>query len=66
MNHAICFTPHRHNPGIRPSVILLTALMALLFCLRNPLFHGMAPGFDASLFAVMGKMWSEGAYSIGT
>ncbi|MGL6612455.1 hypothetical protein ACSZN8_00740 [Aeromonas caviae] len=60
MNHAIRFTPHRHNPGIRPSVILLTALMALLFCLRNPLFHGMAPGFDASLFAVMGKMWSEG------
>ncbi|MFM5074167.1 hypothetical protein [Aeromonas hydrophila] len=60
MNHAIRFTPPRVNPGLRPLVILLTGLLALLFCLRNPLFHGMAPGFDASLFAVMGKMWSEG------
>lgn len=60
MNHAIRFTAPRVNPGLRPLVILLTGLLALLFCLRNPLFHGMAPGFDASLFAVMGKMWSEG------
>ncbi|EQB2604397.1 hypothetical protein ACYHQC_003570 [Aeromonas salmonicida] len=60
MNHAIRFTAPRINPGLRPLVILLTGLLALLFCLRNPLFHGMAPGFDASLFAVMGKMWSEG------
>lgn len=60
------FYPQRYNPGLKPLVVLLTALMALLFCLRNPLFHGMAPGFDASLFAVMGKMWSEGACSTGT
>ncbi|AYO63429.1 hypothetical protein E3D14_10240 [Aeromonas salmonicida subsp. salmonicida] len=60
MNHAIRFSAPRVNPGLRPLVILLTGLLALLFCLRNPLFHGMAPGFDASLFAVMGKMWSEG------
>ncbi|MGL4505530.1 MAG: hypothetical protein ACRCUF_07320, partial [Aeromonas sobria] len=60
MNHSIRFTPPRVNPGIKPAIVLLTALLALLFCLRNPLFHAMAPGFDASLFAVMGKMWSEG------
>lgn len=66
MNHAIRFTPPRVNPGLRPLVILLTGLLALLFCLRNPLFHGMAPGFDASLFAVMGKMWSEGGCCTGT
>lgn len=42
MNHAIRFTAPRVNPGLRPLVILLTGLLALLFCLRNPLFHGMA------------------------
>ncbi|MGL5031704.1 MAG: hypothetical protein ACRC5V_10190 [Aeromonas sp.] len=60
MNHPIRFTTARVNPGIKPAIVLLTALLALLFCLRNPLFYGMAPGFDASLFAVMGKMWREG------
>ncbi|MGY3876792.1 hypothetical protein ACW5WK_05005 [Aeromonas enteropelogenes] len=60
MTHSIRFTPPRVNPGVKPVVVLMTGLLALLFSLRNPLFYAMAPGFDASLFAVMGKMWSEG------
>lgn len=35
-------------------------LLALLFSLQNPLLYGMAPAFDASLFATMGKMWADG------
>jgi hypothetical protein len=60
MNHTIRFSSSRNNPPLRPLAVLLTGLIACLFCLRNPLFYDMAPGFDASLFAVMGKMWSEG------
>ncbi|GAA4496261.1 hypothetical protein [Pseudaeromonas paramecii] len=39
----------------------LCLLLAGLLTVQNPLWYGMAPAFDASLFAVMGKMWSEGA-----
>lgn len=60
MNRPMRLTPPRHYPFLPPSVIILTALLALLFCLRNPLVYAMAPGFDASLFAVMGKMWADG------
>ncbi len=38
----------------------LPTLIALLFSLQNPLLYGMAPAFDASLFATMGKMWADG------
>ncbi|MEW7865314.1 hypothetical protein [Aeromonas diversa] len=60
MNRPMRLAPPRHYPSLTPGIVILTALMALLFGLRNPLFYGMAPGFDASLFAVMGKMWADG------
>lgn len=41
--------------------LLAIAFLAVLFSLRNPLAFSMAPGFDASLFATMGKMWAQGA-----
>ena len=45
MNHAIHFCPATPQiPGSGRWSSLLTALMALLFCLRNPLFHAMALG----------------------
>lgn len=40
---------------------LLPTLLGLLFALQNPLLYGMAPAYDASLFATMGKMWADGA-----
>ena len=43
----------------RPMTLLLCG-MALLLGIQNPLLYGMAPGFDASLFAAMGKMWADG------
>lgn len=61
MNRPMRLAPPRHNPILTPTAVIGTALLALLFCLRNPLFYGMAPGFDASLFAVMGKMWAQGS-----
>lgn len=39
---------------------LLPTLLGLLFALQNPLLYGMAPAYDASLFATMGKMWADG------
>ncbi|WP_024872707.1 hypothetical protein [Tolumonas lignilytica] len=39
---------------------LLPSLLGLLFVLQNPLLYGMAPAYDASLFATMGKMWADG------
>jgi len=41
-------------------ITLLLCAMALLLGIQNPLLYGMAPGFDASLFAAMGKMWADG------
>ncbi len=39
---------------------LALAGLALLFLLQNPLLVSRSPSFDASVFAVMGKMWAEG------
>jgi hypothetical protein len=39
---------------------ILPTLIAVFFALQNPLLYGMAPAFDASLFATMGKMWADG------
>lgn len=39
---------------------LFPTLIALFFALENPLLYGMAPAYDASLFATMGKMWADG------
>ena len=41
--------------GVWRPISLLLCGMALLLGLQNPLLYGMAPGFDASLFAAMGK-----------
>jgi hypothetical protein len=41
-------------------ITLLLCGMALLLGVQNPLLYGMAPGFDASLFAAMGRMWATG------
>ena len=40
---------------------LFPTLLGLLFALQNPLLYGMAPAYDASLFATMGKMWADGS-----
>lgn len=42
--------------------IILSALclVAIAFSLLNPLWYGGAPGFDASLFVLIGKMWAGG------
>ena len=39
---------------------LFPTFIALFFALENPLLYGMAPAYDASLFATMGKMWADG------
>ena len=39
---------------------LALAALAGLFLLQNPLLVSRSPSFDASVFAVMGKMWAEG------
>ena len=46
--------------GVWRPISLLLCGMALLLGIQNPLLYGMAPGFDASLFAAMGKMWADG------
>ena len=46
--------------GLWRPISLLLCGMALLLGIQNPLLYGMAPGFDASLFAAMGKMWADG------
>ncbi|MGL5947487.1 MAG: hypothetical protein ACRCYV_00210, partial [Aeromonas sp.] len=54
------FAAHHAPPRLSSGALLLTGLLACLFLLRNPLIYAMAPGFDASLFAVMGTMWQSG------
>lgn len=46
--------------GVGRLMTLLLVLLGALLGLQNPLTYGMAPGFDASLFATMGKMWADG------
>ncbi|MFC3914523.1 hypothetical protein ACFOSS_13785 [Pseudaeromonas sharmana] len=50
----------REQRGEWRGISLLLAAMALLLGIQNPLWYGMAPAFDASLFAAMGKMWAQG------
>ena len=46
--------------GRRGPLLGMMAVMALLLTIQNPLWYGMAPAFDASVFASMGKMWADG------
>ena len=41
-------------------ILVALCLVAVAFSLLNPLWYGEAPGFDASLFALIGKMWAGG------
>lgn len=41
-------------------ILCSLCFMALSFSFLNPLWFGQAPGFDGSLFAVIGKMFAEG------
>lgn len=50
----------REQAGQWRGIMVLLAIMALLLGIQNPLWYGMAPAFDASLFAAMGKMWADG------
>nr|WP_321271421.1 hypothetical protein [uncultured Tolumonas sp.] len=51
----------QHDKAYSWRAWLLPTLLALLFALQNPLLFGMAPAYDASLFATMGKMWADGS-----
>ena len=47
---------------VREHEMILVALciVGIVFSLLNPLWYGHAPGFDASVYALFGKMWSHG------
>lgn len=51
-------SPADQQGGLRGGLCLL---LAVLLTVQNPLWYGMAPAFDASLFAIMGKMWADGS-----
>ncbi|MGN1393804.1 MAG: hypothetical protein ACI4V7_07205 [Succinivibrionaceae bacterium] len=41
-------------------ILFALCLVSLAFSFLNPLWYGQAPGFDASNFALIGKMWAYG------
>ena len=47
---------------IREHELILFALciVGIIFSFLNPLWYGHAPGFDASVYALFGKMWAHG------
>lgn len=41
-------------------ILVSLCLVSIAFSFLNPLWYGQTPGFDASVFAVIGKMWANG------
>lgn len=41
-------------------ILIALCIVAVSFSFLNPLWYSQAPGFDASTFAVIGKMWANG------
>lgn len=41
-------------------ILISLCLVSIAFSFLNPLWYGQAPGFDASVFTVIGKMWANG------
>ncbi len=41
-------------------ILVSLCVVALAFSLLNPLWYSQTPGFDGSVFALIGKMWANG------